>query len=528
MVVSSRRVAVAKHIEPGAAPSAANCRDGPAPVAAPRTLVTLQSVTLTDIRAELDDPGDSLAAPRRRIPGRDAGRKISVLIGVTILLAAIHVSYQYLIAPSYSYMKLVYESPDVPVYTAMLALLLIIALILPVRLNRAADFLLWVIYLLVVVPSLTISHLAGTLSAMNQLMLGCIVTVTFGGVILASRLPTGWLTAHIRPLPPTVFWGIVIALTAITYGMLAASGQLRLQLPGLTDVYTVRGNFAESAGGNRILGYLMPAQAAVINPVFIAAGIRRRNLLLFTGGIVAELLLYGAGGHKTVLFSIPAILLAAVLYGRGRRPSGALFAWAAAAVIGVSAIIDEIARTPWLTSLFTRRVIDMPGLLTGAWISTFTDRPKAHFAYSFLSPFLPYHYELTPPYLVSADFFNNPMMNANANLFANGFANAGWLGIAIEAAALAVVVVLANAAAHRTPLIVAVILLASPSVALVNGSVFTSLLSHGVLPAIAVLLLAPPSVWTSPAAIVSRTGPSGRSAEPTESSESPTRVVVRA
>jgi hypothetical protein len=430
-----------------------------------------------------------------RTPGADAGRRISVLAGVAVLLAVIHVSYQYLIAPNYAYMRLTYQSPNLAVYAAMLALLMLIAAILPVRLSRAADFLLWVVYLLVVVPSLTISMLAGTLSPWYQLMLGCVVTVTFSAVVLAGRLPTGWLTARIQPLPPRVFWLIIIALTAVLYGMLAAGGHIKLALPGLSDVYSVRGDFNEAAGGNVLLAYLMPAQATVFNPLFIAVGIMRRKWWLTAGGIVLELMLYAAGGHKTVLFSVPAIVIVAVLYWRGRRPSGALFAWGVGAVVGLSALIDYILNTPWLTSLFTRRLIDVPGLLTGAWIQVFAGQPKAHFAYGFLSPFLPYRYEVAPPYVVATKFFGNPTMNANANLFANGYANFGWFGIGMEAAMLAIVIVLANAAAHRTPLTAAAMLLAAPSVSLVNGSVFTSLLSHGVAAALLVLLFAPPSLW---------------------------------
>jgi hypothetical protein len=432
---------------------------------------------------------------RRLLPGADAGRRVSVLAGVVVLLAVIHVSYQYLVAPYYAYMRLTYRAPNAALYIAMLALLVLLAAILPVRLSKAADFLLWVVYLLVVVPSLTISLLAGTLTPWYQLMLGCTVTITFAGVILAGRLPDGWLARRVKPLPPTVFWLVIAAISIVIYGILAATGNLHLSLPGLSSVYSVRGEFDQATGGNVILNYLMPAQATVFNPLLIAVGVMRRKWWLAGGGIVLELMLYAAGGHKTVLFSVPAILIVAVLYWHDRRPSGALFAWGVGIVVGLSALIDELLNTPWLTSLFTRRLIDVPGLLTGAWIQVFANAPKAHYAYSFLSPFLPYPYDVAPPFVVATAYFDNPKMNANANLFANGYANFSWFGIVMEAAMLAVVILLANAAAHRTPLTAAAMLLAAPSVSLVNGSVFTSLLSHGVAAALLVLLFAPPSIW---------------------------------
>lgn len=431
---------------------------------------------------------------------------MSIVASIVILLAAIHLSYEHLVAPYYAYMKLTYTSPDVPVYLTMLALIVALAFIMPTRLSRPADFLLWIVYLLVVIPSLTISHLARTLTTVPQLMLGFTVAATFGMVVLAGRLPAGWLAGRlpagwlagrVKPLPARVFWAIVIVISAVTYGELARGGQLTLSLPGLGDVYAVRGAFSEALGGDKLLGYLIPTQSAVINPILMASGISRRKPWLVVVGVVAELLLYGAGGHKSVLFSIPAILAVAIVYGRSRRPSGALFSWGVAAVIGLSAIVDEFLSTPWLTSLFTRRVVDVPGLLTGAWIHTYETLPKANYAFSFLSPFLPYDATATPPFVVADKYFGVPTMNANANLFASGYANLGWYGIVLEALVLAAIIAVVNASADRVPLTVAVMLLAAPSVSLVNGSVFTSLLSHGVLAVLLVLTFAPPSVWVN-------------------------------
>lgn len=433
--------------------------------------------------------------PLRWIPGPDAGRRLSVIGSIAVLIAAIHLSYRFLVAPTYAYMKLTYTTPDAGVYAILIGLLLLVAAIMPVRLGRPADFLLWVVYLLVVIPSLTVSYYARTLKDADQIALGCAIAAAFTLVIVAGRLPTGWLTTRIRPLSPALFWVVIGGFSAVTYAMLAATGHLTLSLPGLANVYDARSDFSETLTGNRLLAYLMPTQATVINPVLIVAGIRKRNLLLAGGGVLAELMLYGAAGNKSILFSIPAILIIAVLFAGGRRPAGAFFSWAMGLGIAAAAVIDELANTVWLTSLFTRRMVDVPGLLSGAWVSTFVDRPKAAFAHSFLSPFLHYSYEVTPPFVVADKYFQTPTMNANANLFADGFANAGWVGIFIEALVLAAIVATANAAGRRMPLAAAAMILAAPSVSLVNGSVFTSLLSHGVAPALLVMLFAPASVW---------------------------------
>lgn len=437
-------------------------------------------------------------APRRTLwAGVDAGRHIAVIVATGVFLAAIHVSYQYLVAPKFGYMKLTYSSPNVAVYAVMIALLLALAAILPVGLTRPADLWLWVVYLFVVVPSLMVSELADTLEAWPQLMLGCVVAATFAVIILAGRIPSGWLTGWIRPLPPHLFWTLIALYTVVTFGLIVATGNLRLSLPGLGDVYAIRRAGGDSTG---LMSYLISTQATVVNPLLMTVGIIRRRPIPLVAGLVAELLLYASGGHKSVLFSIPLVLIIGFLYRGGRQLAGATLVWAVAGAVGVAAIIDKLADTIWVTSLFTRRLIDIPGVLTGAWINVFAGQPKAHYAYGFLSAFLPYPYSVTPPFLVSGVYFNQPTTNANANLFASGYANFGWLGIGFEAAALAVLVLLANACAHRVPLIAAAMLLAAPSVSLVNGSVFTSLLSHGVAGVFLVLAFAPASSWTPPTA----------------------------
>jgi hypothetical protein len=433
--------------------------------------------------------------PALRLRTSDAGRRAAVVAGVLALLVTIHLSYQFLVAPRYSYMKLTYQAPDLPIYVTMVLLLVALAGIMPIRLRRPADFLLWVLYVLVVIPSLTISYLARTVTDEQQLMLGFVVSGSFAVAVLASRLPSGWLASHVRPLTPQLFWILVAVFSAVTYLSLATSGSLRLSLPGLGEVYSVRSTFAEAASANRLLAYLMPSQASVINPLLIAAGIGRRRVCLVLAGVVGELLLYGAAGNKSILFSIPALLLVAFFYRGGRRPPGTLISWGLAGIIGAAALIDEVLSTPWLTSLFTRRFIDVPGLLTGAWVNTFSQGPKAHFAYSFLSSFLSYPYPVTPPFVVAEQFFNTPSMNANANLFADGYANFGWPGMVFEALVFAAILVLANAAGHRMPTRAAVMLLVMPAISLSNGSVLTSLLTHGVLLALLTMAFAPPSVW---------------------------------
>ena len=448
-----------------------------------------------------------LEVSRRRFVERD---RAIVVIAVVALLVAIHLSYEFLVAPLYTYMRLSYTAPDLPIYAAMLALIIGMSFLMPMRMARLSDFVLWALFVLVVVPSLTISYLARSLPDGTQLMLGLIVTICFSTAILAGRVEPRKLGARVPRLSARAFWIGVSVLSGLTYVSLVASGSFRLSLPGLGEVYTVRTAFDAANSANRLLAYLLPNQANVINPMLMAIGVVKRRSLLIVAGAVGELILYGAAGHKSVLFAIPAVIVVALVF-RGRRPPAAALVPAGfTAVILGSAAVDAFLGTPWLTSLFTRRFIDVPGLLTGAWVSVFSHDPQVHFSYSFLSPFLHYPYQIGPPYVVAEHYFGVASMNANANLFADGYANFGWAGMAFESAILIAILLLANAFSRRVPLQAAAMVFVMPVVALSNTSVLTSLFTHGVVLALLILMLAPAEVWarvpaTAPAALVTTT-----------------------
>lgn len=419
--------------------------------------------------------------------------------GTLLLIAALHLSYQYLIAPFYSYAKLTYTAPQPLVYAVLIVLILALALIMPLQLARPSDFVLWVLFAVMVIPSMMIPYLTRTLDTTTQLMMAFVITACFAGVILATRIPDDAFRARVRTVSPRVFWIGIIAFSAATYGALAASGAIKFALPSLTQVYGVRAEFSGYLANNRIVGYLVPNQANVINPLVIATGLYLRRWWMVIVGMVGELVIYAAAAYKTVLFAVPVLVIVAIVFRKSRPRQSALMPWAFVGVISVSAMIDAALHTPWITSLFTRRFMDLPGFLTGAWVSVFSDGPKALFAYSFLSKFFYYHYATPPAYVVAAQVLDSPLTNANANLFGDGYANFGWWGMVFESAILAVVLVLANRFSRGIPLMIVIQLFVMASITLANTSVVTALLTHGLVIALIVLALAPRSIWQHPA-----------------------------
>ena len=93
------------------------------------------------------------------------------------------------------------------------------------------------------------------------------------------------------------------------------------------------------------------------------------------------------------------------------------------------------------------------------------------------------------PEMISANYLGVTEGSANVGLFADAYMNLGLLGCAIFAVLLAVVVRVAESLAVRSGPALAVVLLAAPSLTLVNVGLMTTLLTHGLLLGLLVLWL---------------------------------------
>ncbi|QSB24060.1 O-antigen polymerase [Curtobacterium sp. 24E2] len=293
----------------------------------------------------------------------------------------------------------------------------------------------------------------------------------------------------------TLTWMVCGVYSLVTYGVMAATVGIHVRLLALDDIYEVRADYSADVGSGGTLGYLLTGQAYVINPLVLARGIFRRRPSLVVLALAGQFLLYSSTGFKAVLFSFIAVLGMALLF-RGSRPARSLPLLAAPLVIMVaSAVADEVQGGITWTSVFTRRFMLTPGLLSSVYVDYFSDNPVARYGYSFLSAWVDYPYDLPPPKRIADFLVPGSVGYANANLFADGFANFGWIGIFVAAAALFVWLRFLDRAARGLPMRVAAMAVVMPSIMLSNTSIFTAMLSHGLLMGTIVIAIAPRTGW---------------------------------
>ncbi|MDH5134085.1 hypothetical protein [Microbacterium sp. RD11] len=421
-----------------------------------------------------------------KFPGREF---VIIPVAVILFAIALHWVYADLISPQFDYLGYRYREPAIEAVIISVCLAIVTAVALPRLIERASSVVLWVLYVVTVAPTILMATYTPYRDDAEGLILGLVVALVFVGVCLGVR-------GTIRPVnfavSPTSIWIVLIVISLVTYVLLGITQGLSFSFVALVDVYDLREEYAANLEGIGILSYLVFIQANVVNPLMVARGLFLRNHLWTAWGIIGQLILYSTTGFKGMLFAIPAWLIIAFILRRRKHPAdGLALVWGASALIIVSAFVDSLANSPLLTSLLSRRFLATPGVFTQVYVEFFSNNPQVHLGHSILRPFVDYPYQLTPPYVIGEWMAGLPTMAANANMFADGFANFGWAGLIGAGVVLLVYLRILDKVSVGLPIGFVGVIMTMPTVALSNTSILTAMLSHGLVAAVVLLAIVP-------------------------------------
>lgn len=434
--------------------------------------------------------GVNLSAIVRPSPWRTAG-------AVVVYGVLLHWCYATLISPAFDYRGITYRTPSIVAYFAAFVMAGALSAILPRHLRRPSDFVIWLMFIMVVVPSMLVPHYADVCSQAQAMQISVLTGALFALAVLAvSRIPTPSLRINVSA---KLYWGAIAVFTIGAYAYVQYHVGLQLKLVALSDVYALRFKYREvvAEGSAPFLGYLIRWQSHVINPLIIARGVFGSKPLLVVAGAVGQLVLFPVTGYKMTLLSIPLLIVVALaLRHRVPRPS-AMFELIVVGVF-VAIVADKVLGSLFLTTFFVDRLLLTPGVLTAAYVDVFDGRPKALWGDGLLARFTDYPYSTAPPYIVGAEFHGEPDTYANANIFADGYANLGYTGMLIEVVVFALILFALNSFGRHVPFGVTALVLLMPTLATANSGILTSLLTNGYALAIIVLLFVPSDGWSAP------------------------------
>ncbi|QCU77548.1 hypothetical protein E7744_04425 [Citricoccus sp. SGAir0253] len=416
--------------------------------------------------------------------------RASVVVGVIVYAMVLEYAYVTFIAPKFGYLRYYYVEPDRVLMWLGLCAHIVTAWTFNARWQRPSDVMAWLTLSFVVLPIGVVPFFSGALKSSEALAwsLGSAFVLLVMNWLWSIRAPDVIPVVRRGSL---MLWAVVFGFTAVTYTSMAFTVGLTIDIHSLLSVYDVRDEYKSAlTAASPIVGYLVSNQGYVINPLLMSIGALKKNIPLVLIGILGQLLIYSETGFKTIFLSVPvAIALGLMLKGK-TQPRSTLFFHAVNLVAIASVVIDSI-RDVSVVQIFVNRLMITSGYLTAIYADFYSEAPKHLWSYSFLSGITTSPYDAPPSIYLGQKYFGFEELNVNANLFADGFANLGVAGIAIEALVLVGAVILLNMTARGLPISLISGTLLLPVIALANGSPITALFSYGLLLSALVFALVP-------------------------------------
>jgi hypothetical protein len=416
-------------------------------------------------------------------------------VSLSAYATLLHWTYENRISPAFSQNGLRYRDPDLGLYAVALILVIFVGCFLPLRLRKPSDFVVWVLYVMTCVPSILVTQYAKVITPEASTELGLVIATSFLLIILLADRGPGVALPRLH-VPAHIVWLALILISAVVYGYMLYVTGLSLRFMSLTGVQSTRYAFQDTiTASGAALAYLIGVQGNVINPLFMARGMYSRNWLMLVSGAVGQLLIFSVTGYKMMILSVPASLVIPLMFRRSNMPFGRRIIDGTVAVGLIALLADRIVGAVDYTLVFIGRLALIPGVLTSAHVLVFSGKPKAEWGYSFLAPFVHYPYSTTPAMLVGAEFSGDPRVAANASFLGDGYANLGYAGIFIEAFVVVLLMWALDGAAKGLPMKATCIILLVPSIAMVNTSIFTSIITGGCAFAVLILMAIPREGW---------------------------------
>ncbi len=203
---------------------------------------------------------------------------------------------------------------------------------------------------------------------------------------------------------------------------------------------------------------------------------------------VAQLLLFGMTGHKS--FLLAPVLTGGVYFIWARRNALLYIAGGAAVLVVASYILFLVTGNHLAPSLLIRRLFVVPAANHLLYFEFFSqpEHPFVMLSNSILAPFVHYPYDMPVTRVISWAYWARDF-GPNVGYLGDAFAHFGFMGMFLFSLILGLFLRIVDSVGARLPANLVAAVVATPAMALTNSALFTSLLTHGLIPAVVMVWL---------------------------------------
>lgn len=403
-------------------------------------------------------------------------REFSLLL---VFKALLDVVYIFFVHPYYGYSGFSMQLDGLKLLESYLFLISLF-FFLPRGEHRISAVGIKLLFIMMVAPTLSLYAMKNESRAFMYLFIG-----GFWLTLLTVQILPRVRVARVKKSSFALCLGLGIVSFSVYVALFKIRGVPTLHSLNLSLVYEVRSVFVH--GLPRMLGYLVPWQANVINSFLIGLAWYRRRYLGVATVLALQLLLFLFTGAKSFLFA-PA-LVSFLFYAVQKKRFFELSLKSFIIGTSFSFVFHALGGSIMVPSVFIRRLFFVPAQNYFYYYDFFSHHQLTYLSQSILNPFFANPYGMRITNMIGSLYYGQPTTSVNTGYLADAYMNFGALGVVIFSVFLGVFLVILDSLTKRTNTAIAMAVIAVPLVSLVNSSFFTTLLTHGFLLSMLVLWL---------------------------------------
>ena len=305
------------------------------------------------------------------------------------------------------------------------------AALMPLRAEKMSELFLWLSMLLLLIPAASLSIHQGS-DVTTLLMIFAGAWLAYGLTVIYPRLGIfGDVAAapsiKIMRVPMTAISLVVLILLA-----LHVSGRLSFSF---LDVYDIRFDFNDSLYFP--LNYMLPFAGGPLAGLIIASALVTGNRLYLIYGIVAGLLFFGLSSHKALMF-YP--IFALVVFYVIRMSFGIVYFTLGLTALALIALVSTGFIEILLGGSFANRLVFIPAQIHYYFFREFGEIGFQYWAESRVGlGFFESNIPIDSVNYIGQVMTGDASVGANTGWIANGYMNAGFVGIAVYAVIISVI-----------------------------------------------------------------------------------------
>lgn len=418
----------------------------------------------------------------------------SVIIAILSLLygASLVFVYREYVVPQFSYMDARYYGVSSTLCLILGSILIMAgAFILPQTADQPSKIAVWILFIMLFIPAQIFPVVTSrvdwaTIATVQLLMFFGLAMLVILPRLIVFRIPSIIYSEY-------QFEFILMIISLILYAIIFRRYGFSFSLPNLGNAYDIRAMYMESnlESSSSIAAYAISWQGRVINPLIMVIGIVRFRPTILFAGLIGQLAIYSTTGLRSVLFSVLIIAGVALITSISRRKALLMMSSGAIAFVWICYAMYILIDFEMPLSTFVRRMLVVPGTLLGHYLDFFQANPFSQLSDSILASVFERVYERSYTYEVGAMFLPDTGVNMNAGLWPDGYAQFGYIGIIVFSFIAGLYFLGIECASRGKDSRIVLPMSALCGWTLVNSSLFTSLMTHGLLLIFILFLIMP-------------------------------------